>query len=31
MPFEADGYKAKAVSKKDSNELWIDYKNNNNW
>ena len=31
MPFEDNGFKAKAISKKDSTELWIDYKNNNNW
>tara|TARA_X000000950_G_scaffold261459_1_gene331752 strand:+ start:470 stop:856 length:387 start_codon:yes stop_codon:yes gene_type:complete len=31
IPFETNGFKAKAISKKDSSELWIDYKNNNNW
>lgn len=31
IPFETNGFKAMAISKKNSTELWIDYKSNNNW
>ena len=31
ISFETTGYKAKAISKKNGEELWIDHKNNNNW
>ena len=31
IPFETNGFKAMAISKKNITELWIDYKSNNNW
>ena len=31
IPKDSNGYVAKAVSKKDNSEIWIDYQNNKSW